>query len=330
MIEAKAVRIVGKGDVEVLTLGELSIAEPGPSELLVRVAAAGLNRADTLQRKGFYPAPKGVVADVPGLEYAGRVERVGERVQDFAVGDAVMGIVGGGAMATHLVVHEREAVRVPSGMPLEEAAAIPEVFMTAFDAVFGQARLRMGEVLLVHAVGSGVGTAALQLGLSAGARVVGTSRTEDKLARCRALGLNDGLCVKDKTFAKELSQLLQGRGADVILDGVGAAYLGENIQALALCGRIVVVGLLGGATGELPLGALLAKRAQVIGTVLRSRALEEKAALARAFTREVLPLFEAGKLKPIVDSVLPMSEVRAAHQRMEKNDTFGKIVLRWD
>jgi NADPH:quinone reductase len=324
MIEAKAVRIVGKGDVDALQLGSISVAEPGPSELLVRVAAAGLNRADTLQRKGFYPAPKGVIADVPGLEYAGVVERVGERVQDFAVGDPVMGIVGGGAMASHLVVHEREAVRVPSGMPLEEAAAIPEVFMTAYDAVFGQAGLRIGEVLLVHAVGSGVGTAALQLGLAAGARVFGTSRTEDKLTRCRALGLQHALLVKDKTFAKEL-----GQGADVILDSVGAAYLGENINALATSGRIVVVGLLGGATGELPLGALLAKRGRVMGTVLRSRALEEKASLARAFTREVLPLFEQGKLKPIVDSVLPMSEIKTAHQRMEKNDSFGKIVLRW-
>jgi NADPH:quinone reductase len=328
MPEAKAVRIVGKGDVDVLQLGSLSVASPGPSELLVRVAAAGLNRADTLQRKGFYPAPKGVVADVPGLEYAGTVERVGERVQDFAVGDAVMGIVAGGAMATHLVVHEREAVRVPKGMPLEEAAAIPEVFMTAFDAVFAQAGLRMGEVLLVHAVGSGVGTAALQLGLAAGARVVGTSRTEDKIARCRALGLQHGLVVGDKTFAKALQQEI-GAGADVILDGVGAAYLGENIAALAPLGRVVVIGLLAGATGELPLGALLAKRAHVFGSVLRSRALEEKAALAQAFTREVLPLFEQGKLKPVVDSVLPMSEVRAAHQRMEKNETFGKIVLKW-
>jgi NADPH:quinone reductase len=329
MIEAKAVRIVGKGDVDVLQLGSLAVAEPGPSELLVRVAAAGLNRADTLQRKGFYPAPKGVVADVPGLEFAGHVERVGERVQDFAVGDAVMGIVGGGAMATHLVVHEREAVRVPAGMPIEEAAAIPEVFMTAYDAMFLQAGLRMGEVVLVHAVGSGVGTAALQLGLSAGARVVGTSRTEDKLTRCRALGLEHALQVQDKTFAKAVQQSLQGQGADVILDSVGAAYLGENILALNSCGRIVVVGLLGGASGELPLGLLLAKRGRVMGTVLRSRSLEEKASVAQAFSREVLPLFQQGKLKPIVDSVLPMSEVRTAHQRMEKNDSFGKIVLRW-
>jgi NADPH:quinone reductase-like Zn-dependent oxidoreductase len=240
-----------------------------------------------------------------------------------------MGIVAGGAMATHLVVHEREAVRVPAGMPIEEAAAIPEVFMTAYDAVFAQAQLRMGETLLVHAIGSGVGTAALQLAQSAGARVIGTSRTEDKLERCRALGLWLGLCVHDKSFAKALLSASGGRGADVILDTIGAAYLGENIQALASCGRVVVVGLLGGATGELPLGALLAKRARVMGTVLRSRALEEKASLAQAFTREVLPLFEQGKLKPVVDSVMPMSDVRSAHQRMEKNDSFGKIVLRW-
>jgi putative PIG3 family NAD(P)H quinone oxidoreductase len=329
MIEAKAVRIVGKGDVDVLRLGTLPIAEPGPSEMLVRIAAAGLNRADCLQRRGFYPAPAGVVPDVPGLEYAGHVESVGEGVRAFAPGDAVMGIVGGGAMATHIVVHEREAVRVPTGMPIEEAAAIPEVFMTAYDAVFAQAQLRMGETLLVHAIGSGVGTAALQLGLCAGARVIGTSRTQDKLARCRELGLTDGLCVQDKTFAKAVQQVTGERGADVILDTIGAAYLAENIAALAPCGRVVVIGLLGGATGELSLGALLAKRAHVMGSVLRSRALEEKATLAQAFTREVLPLFEQGKLKPIVDSIVPMSDVQSAHQRMEKNDSFGKIVLRW-
>lgn len=328
-MEAKAVRIVGKGDVDVLDLGSLAVAEPGPSEILVRVGAAGLNRADILQRRGFYPAPPGVPAEVPGLEYAGYVERVGERVRDFAPGDAVMGIVGGGAMATHLVVHEREAVRVPAGMPIEEAAAIPEVFMTAYDAVFAQARLRMGEVLLVHAIGSGVGTAALQLALAAGASVVGTSRTEDKLERCRALGLSHGVCVKDKTFAKAVKQALGGRGVDVVLDTIGAAYLGENIQALSPGGRIVVVGLLGGATAELPLGVVLAKRLTVMGTVLRSRALEEKANLAQAFTREVLPLFASGKLKPIVDCVMPMQDIRGAHQRMEKNESFGKIVLRW-
>jgi putative PIG3 family NAD(P)H quinone oxidoreductase len=329
MVEARAVRIAGKGDVDVLQLGSLQVSEPGPSELLVRVAAAGLNRADTLQRRGFYPAPPGVVPDVPGLEYAGHVERVGAGVRDFAVGDAVMGIVAGGAMATHLVVHERETLRVPAGMPIEEAAAIPEVFLTAYDALFAQAQLGLSERLLVHAVGSGVGTAALQLGLAAGARVLGTSRSQDKLARCQALGLADGILVQDKKFAAAVLANSGGEGADVILDLVGAAYLAQNVEALALRGRVVVVGLLGGASAELPLGTLLARRGQIFGTVLRSRGLEEKASLAQAFTRHALPLFAAGKLKPIVDSVLPMSEVREAHRRMEKNDSFGKLVLRW-
>jgi NADPH:quinone reductase len=329
MIEANAVRIIGKGDVEVLEFGALQVPEPGASEVLVRVAAAGLNRADTLQRRGFYPAPPGVPADVPGLEYAGYIERVGEGVREFAPGDAVMGIVAGGAMSTYLTVHARECIRVPHGMPIEEAAAIPEVFLTAYDALFEQAQLRMGERLLIHAVGSGVGTAALQLGLCAGAHVIGTSRTQNKLARCRALGLTDGVLVEGKSFGESLAARHAGRGADVIVDLVGAAYLADNIQALASRGRLVCVGLLGGGAAELPMGLLLAKRAHIFGTVLRSRAPEEKADLAQAFSRDVLPLFALGKLKPILDCVLPMGDIRVAHQRMEKNDTFGKIVLRW-
>ena len=325
MNEAQAVCISGKGGVETLSLGTLQVPEPGPNELLVHVAAAGLNRADVLQRKGFYPAPPGSPAHVPGLEYAGYVERVGDGVTEFVRGDAVMGIVGGGAMATHLVVHAREALRVPQGISIEQAAAIPEVFLTAYDALFGQAQLGMGEHVLLHAVGSGVGTAALQLAVAVGAHVTGTARSQDKLERCRALGLHEGLLVQDNNFASRIPP----RGCDVILDTVGAAYLAENIKALAPKGRLVVVGLLGGAAAELPLGLLLAKRAHVIGTVLRSRALEEKASLTRAFEHHALPLFAAGKLKPIVDAVLPMSEVRAAHTRMESNQSFGKIILRW-
>ena len=328
MIEARAVRIAGKGEADVLTLGTLAVPDPGPGEIRVEVAAAGLNRADVLQRRGFYPPPAGVPADVPGLEYAGRVERIGEGVREFAVGDPVMGIVGGGAMATHLIVHAREALRAPPGMPLEEAASLPEVFLTAYDALFMQAHTLAGELVLIHAVGSGVGTAALQLGLVAGAEVIGTSRTVDKLARCRALGLAEGLPIHDKSFAAAVSERM-GRACDVILDTVGAAYLAENIKALAPRGRMVVVGLLGGASAELPLGLLLAKRATLVGTVLRSRALEEKAALAQTFAQKALPLFAAGRLKPVIDVVMPMSDVRAAHERMERNETFGKIVLRW-
>lgn len=331
MIEARAVIIDGKGDADVLRLGALAVREPGPGEVLVAIAAAGLNRADVLQRRGFYPAPPGAPANVPGLEYAGTVAAVGEGVGAVALGAPVMGIVGGGGMASHVVVHERELVRVPQGMSLEDAAAIPEVFMTAYDALFAQAELALGETVLLHAVGSGIGTAGLQLARAAGVRALGTSRTEDKLERCAALGLakDDGLLVHDKRFAARVLERTNGRGADVILDTVGAAYLGENLQALAARGRLVVIGLMGGATAELPLSMLLAKRASLRGSVLRSRSLEEKAELAQSFGRTVVPLFERGALRPVVDCVLPMSEVAEAHRRMERDQSFGKIVLRW-
>lgn len=329
MIEARAVCIDGKGDVDVLRIGTLAVRDAGPGELRVKVAAAGLNRADILQRRGFYPAPPGSPAEVPGLEYAGTVEQVGEGVRDFAPGEAVMGIAGGGAMATHLVVHSREVLRVPAGMPLTEAAAIPEVFLTAYDALFVQADLGPGQLALVHAIGSGVGTAALQLGKLAGADVYGTSRSAEKLQRCRELGLEHGLVVDKAAFTSALIEQSGGRSADVILDTIGAAYFAENVKSLATGGRLVLVGMLGGATAECPLGILLAKRARVIGTVLRSRPLEEKAQLTQRFARDMLGQFASGRLKPVIDVVMPMAEVRAAHQRMEANTSFGKIILSW-
>lgn len=329
MIQARAVVIAGKGDVDVLNLSTVDVRDAGPNEIRVEVAAAGLNRADVLQRKGFYPAPPGVAADVPGLEYAGTVEQLGDGVRDFKLGDPVMGIVAGGAMASHLVVHAREALPVPAGMPLTEAAAIPEVFLTSFDALFVLGGLAVGQLTLVHAIGSGIGTAALQLGRLSGAHVVGTTRSQDKLERCKALGLEDGLLVSDKTFVAALLERTGGRLSDVILDTVGAAYLAENVKALALGGKLIQVGLLGGASAELPLGLLMAKRASVIGTVLRSRPLEDKIAVTQRFARDVLPHFATGRLKPVIDVVMPMTDVRAAHQRMESNGTFGKIVLGW-
>jgi NADPH:quinone reductase-like Zn-dependent oxidoreductase len=211
-------------------------------------------------------------------------------------------------------------------MSLEEAAAIPEVFLTAFDALFAQGELVLGETLLLHAVASGVGTAALQLGNAAGARVVGTSRSAEKLARCRELGLEHPVDTSDGTFADALREL---GGADLIIDTIGAKYLKENLKALALRGRIVILGLMGGVTGEMPLGLLLKKRGRIVGSTLRARPLEEKAALTQRFVREALPLFATGRLKPVVDAVLPMAEVGAAHERMERNETFGKLVLRW-
>jgi putative PIG3 family NAD(P)H quinone oxidoreductase len=331
MIEAKAVVIEGKGDVDVLRIGTLQVREPGTAEVLVEIKAAGLNRADTLQRRGFYPAPPGAPPNVPGLEYAGVIAALGPGVRGLAVGDQVMGIVAGGGMASHVVVHEREAIPVPAALAIGDAAAIPEVFLTAYDALFPQAELSLGENLLVHAIGSGVGTAALQLALATGARPLGTSRTADKLERCHALGLakDDGILVSDKRFAERVAERTGKRGADVILDSVGAAYLAENVHALAQRGRIVVIGMMGGAQAELSLAALVAKRARIMGTVLRARPLEEKATLAQSFARDVLPLFERGLLRPVVDCVLPMRDIAEAHRRMEKNDTFGKIVLAW-
>jgi len=321
-MKARAVRITEPGGPEVLAIGDIEVRSPGGSEVLVEVAAAGLNRADTLQRRGFYPAPKGVAADIPGLEYAGSVVAVGPGVRTVSVGDRVMGITAGAAMATHLLTHEREILPIPDGMEMTTAAAIPEAFLTAFDAVFLQAGLKMGETLLVHAVGSGVGTAALQLAAVSGATVVGTSRTASKLERAEALGLHVGLLVEDGTFADRVRP-------NVILDMVGAAYLKENLKAIAPRGRMVIIGLMGGATGNAPLGLLLAKRATLIGTVLRSRALEEKATLVGAFAQQVLPLLAAGRIRPVVDRVMPMSEVAAAHALMESNETWGKIVLHW-
>ena len=330
-VSSQAVVFRGAGGVEVIAVEPRAVRSPGPDELRIRVAAAGLNRADVMQRRGFYPAPAGVPADVPGLEYAGTVEATGGAVQGWAVGDRVMGIVAGGAMCEHVVVHAREALRVPPGLSLEAAAALPEAFLTAWDALVLQGGLRPSGLVLVHAAGSGVGTAAVQLSRALGASTVGTSRSEDKLARCGPLGMDHGILVSregEVRFAEAVEQLA-GRRADVIIDTVGAGYLAENVRALAPRGRLVCLGLLAGATGELPLALLLGKRARLVGSVLRSRPLEEKIALAQAFTREVLPLFAAGRLEPVVGGVWPIAEVAEAHRTMEADALFGKLVLRF-
>jgi NADPH:quinone reductase len=333
MPSARAVKLTGAGDVEVLSLGEIEVGDPGPGQVLVEVAAAGLNRADILQRRGLYPAPPGVVADVPGLEYAGTVAAVGQGVSLAAPGDRVMGIVAGGAMATHLVVHERELIPVPRGVSLDHAAAIPEAFLTAYDAL-GQARAELGDWVMIHAVGSGVGTAAVQLARLAGLHTIGTSRSSKKLGRCVELGVDHPVLVPGSgdsagRFADDVLAHTGGTGVQIILDTVGAAYFEQNLRALATGGRMVLIGLLGGATAQAPLGLLLHKRCTIIGTVLRSRALEEKAVLARRFGQRIVPLFTTGALGPVLDTVMPMADIAAAHQRMEQDQTFGKIVLRW-
>ncbi|MGD8824395.1 MAG: NAD(P)H-quinone oxidoreductase [Myxococcales bacterium] len=328
MPKAKAIRIREPGGPDVLGIGEIEIPKPGPTQVLVEVAAAGLNRADCLQRRGFYPAPPGVPADVPGLELAGVVEAVGDRVARWKAGDQVMGIVAGGAMATRVVTEADELMRVPKQVSLEEAAAIPEVFLTAYDAIVLQGNLQAGGALLVHAVASGVGTAAIQLAAVLHATSVGTSRTAHKLPRCTELGLSHAVLVEDGQFADTVLAAAP-KGVDVILDTVGAAYLNQNVEVLAPKGRLIVIGLMGGVQGDLNLGALLSKRGSIVGSVLRSRSSAEKAELTSAFAAQMLGRFNSGELRPIVDEVLPMSEVQQAHRRMEANETFGKIVLRW-
>jgi NADPH2:quinone reductase len=328
MPKAKAIRIREPGGPEVLGVGEIDLPEPGPSQVLVEVAAAGLNRADCLQRRGFYPAPPGVPADVPGLEFAGVIESVGEVVSAWKPGDRVMGIVGGGSMATRVLTESAELMPVPNELSLEEAAAVPEVFLTAYDAIVLQGNLQAGQSVLLHAVASGVGTAGIQLASVIRATSIGTSRTADKLPRCTKLGLNHAVLVEDGKFA-EAVLAAASNGVDVILDTIGAAYLAQNVKVIGKQGRIIVIGLMGGVKGELALGTLLAKRASIQGSVLRSRSPAEKAELTKSFTEQMLGRFATGDLKPIIDEVLSMTDVQAAHQRMDANDTFGKLVLTW-
>lgn len=326
----KVVVIRGAGGPDVLALEERPSPALGEGDVRVEVAAAALNRADLLQRRGFYPAPPGVVPDVPGLEYAGTIRDVGEGVPRERVGERVMGLVRGGAMATEVVVPAAETIPVPEPLSLVEAAAVPEVFATVWDAVWVQAGLRQGQSLLVHAIGSGIGTAAIQLAKAYGARIAGTSRTSSKLERARAMGLDAGWVLeREPSFAASVAELTGGAGVDVILDTVGASYLEENVRALAARGTIVTIGLVGGVQGTLALGALLAKRARILGSTMRSRGAAERRALADGFARELVPLFEDKTLAPVVDQVLPMSEVARAHALLESNETFGKIVLTW-
>ncbi|MDT8340020.1 MAG: NAD(P)H-quinone oxidoreductase [Longimicrobiales bacterium] len=326
----RAVIMLGPGEPDVLTLADVPAPTPGPGQILVQVAASGVNRADLLQRRGRYPVPAGYPDNIPGLEFAGTVAGTGPGVREWAPGDRVMGITGGGAYARFVVVHAREAIPVPPEVDLVEAGALPEAFLTAFDALFDQARLGAGESLLIHAVGSGVGTAALQLARWAGARTFGTSRTVDKLRRARELGLEHGVAAAGgEGWCEAVLDLTGGRGADVILDLVGGPYLADNVRALATGGRIVTVGVTGGREAHLDLRALMGKRGSVRGTVLRARPLEEKAALAQRFRRVALTALAEGSLRPVVEATFPPDEAAEAHRRMESNLNFGKLLIVW-
>jgi putative PIG3 family NAD(P)H quinone oxidoreductase len=317
------------GDVDVIRIEHRPDPEPGPRQVRVRVRASALNRADLLQRRGRYAAPPGWPADIPGLEYAGEVDALGPDVARWGVGDQVMGLVGGGGQAERLVVHEDEAMPVPLGLTLTEAAAIPEAFLTAYDALVTRGQLRSAERVLIHAVASGVGTAAAQIAHRLGATVLGTSRSAAKLARAREYGLDLGIDTASASFRDVVREPV-----DLILDVLGGAAFADNLAVLGLHGRLVMLGFLTGSRVDADLDVVLRKRLSIVGTVMRTRSLPERALLAQEFAERMLPLFvrregEPAALRPVVGLVLPMAELADAHRAMEANETFGKVVLVW-
>jgi putative PIG3 family NAD(P)H quinone oxidoreductase len=324
----RAVVITTPGGPEVLEVQEVETPEPVGDYVRVRVRASGVNRADLLQRAGAYPAPPGSPSNIPGLEFAGEVDAVGPLVRAWRPGQRVMGLAGGGGQAQYIQVHEGLLVEIPDNLDFVQAAGVPEVFMTAHDGLFTQAGLRMGERVLIHAAGSGVGTAAIQLAHATGATTIGTSRTRSKLERARELGLDFGL--SDQNFAAEVKRLTNDKGVHIVLDFVGAPYLEQNLEALTSWGRIVFLSTMGGVQANVNLGLLMSKRISMRGCTLRTRTLEEKLAVTRLFATSVLPLLASGKVKPIIEQVYAMEEVGEAHKAMGENKNFGKLIVRVD
>jgi len=325
----KAVYIKEFGGIENLEIREVeNPPNPQKTEVLISVKASALNRADLLQRRGLYPPPKGFPERIPGMEFAGEVAEAGDEVSKFEIGDRVFGITAGGAQADFLLTEESLLAKIPANLSFTEAAAVPEAFITAHDAVFSQANLKKTETLLIHAVGSGVGLAALQLAKARNIRTFGTSRTADKLEECKKLGLDEAILTGENTnFAEIIKEKTGGKGVDVILDLVGASLFQANLASLALKGRLMLVGTVSGAAAEFNLSVALVKRLKIIGTVLRARSTEEKAEATGKFVEEVMPLFEKNVVKPNVDRVFKIEEIRAAHEYLESNASFGKVVL---
>ena len=309
-----------------LVLAESPEPVPAPEEILVRVRATALNRADLLQRMGMYPNPFPADDEIPGLEFAGEVVSCGARVTMWSPGDRVMGIVSGGAYAERLVIHERQAMAVPAGMSWTDAAAIPEVFITAWDALVVQGGLTSGRWAMVHAGASGVGTAAIQICRAVGARIIVTC-SAGKVQACRDLGADVVVDYANQDFVAEALSATGGHGVDVVLDVIGGDYVEKNVASLAVKGRIIQVGVMAGKPLPFNVGLLLGKRATITGTVLRARPTEEKIAISRRFAAEMLPLLAAGEMKPVVDSVYPIEQIADAHMRMASNANVGKIVV---
>ncbi|HVB62392.1 MAG TPA: NAD(P)H-quinone oxidoreductase [Ktedonobacteraceae bacterium] len=324
----RAAIITRPGKPDVLEIQEVETPEPVGDYVRVRVRASGINRADTVQRAGHYPAPPGWPANIPGMEFAGEVDAVGPLARAWKPGQRVMGLAGGGAQAEYIVVHEGMLVEIPDNLDFVQAAGIPEVFMTAHDALFTQGGLQMGERILIHAVGSGVGTAAIQLARATGATTFGTSRTPEKLERAKSLGLDHAF--GDQDFAAAVQRLTNGQGVHMVLDFIGAPYLQQNMEALAAWGRVVFLSTLGGAQANFNISLMMGKRISIRGCTLRSRTLEEKLAVTRRFATGVLPLLANGTVKPIIDQVYPLEQIADAHRAMEANKNFGKLIVRVD
>src|SRR5260370_394092 len=324
----RAAIITRPGGPEVLEIQDVEMPQPTGDQVRVRVRASGINRADLLQRAGGYPAPVGSPSNIPGLEFAGEVDAVGPLVLAWKPGQRVMGLAGGGGQAEYILTHEGLLLEIPQNLDFVQAAGVPEVFMTAHDALFTQAALQMGERLLVHAAGSGVGTAAVQLAHATGVTTFGTSRTPAKLEQARALGLDAGLSANN--FASEVNRLTGGGGVHVVLDFIGAPYLEQNLEALTLWGRIVFLSTMGGAQANVNLGMLMVKLISMRGVTLRTRTLEEKMAVTRRFATGVLPLLANGKVKPVIDHVYPLEQIGEAHRVMGENRNFGKLIVRVD
>lgn len=313
-------------DVEALVLAEVPDPTPAPGEVVIDVAAAGVNRADLLQRRGFYPPPPGA-SPLPGLEVAGIVSQVGAEVSTWRVGQEVCALLTGGGYAQKVAVPAGQVLPVPSGLSLVEAAGLPEVACTVWSNVFMTAHLRPGEVVLFHGGSSGIGTMGIQLAREVGATVAVTASSAAKLDACRELGAEILIDYRTADFVEEIKAATGGRGADVILDLIGAKYLTRNVTALATNGRLVIIGLQGGIKAELNIGALLAKRGAVIATSLRGRPEEEKAAIVAAVREHVWPLIEAGRVVPLVHDTVPLAEAARAHRILEEGHHIGKVVL---
>lgn len=321
----------GSGGPDVLAIQTRPVPAPAKDEILVRVVSSALNRADLLQRAGRYPAPPGWPADIPGLEFAGVVAACGPAAQRWKAGDRVFGLVGGGAHAEYLVTHERAVARIPDAVAWEQAGATPEAFITAHDALVSQAQLRPSETVLIHAVGSGVALAAVQLVRALGATPYGTARSAAKIDAARAMGLADGIVAcTPSSISPAVMEWTNGRGVDVVLDLVGGDYVAASVASLAPRGRLMLVGSLAGRSASLDLGAMLYKRLTVRGTSLRARPLEERIAATQAFEREVVPWLANGMLATRIDATFTLDDIAAAHLRLETNETVGKIALTID